>query len=122
MLRGIGNILPFDPPVSTNVTDTSSTSPSHSRHRRSLFGSKHTPVNITIKTCCENASGVCDWIEPVGYRGVSEFDCKKTNWTEADCILHCPYDVSTIFTRYNLYLQDLLDAANAVVRISFMDK
>ena len=66
-------------------------------------------------TCCSNLSGLCEWIEPVGWQCVDEDDRKFAVWTEEDCQLIHPDDIRIYEKRYNDWLDSEEWAANALV-------
>jgi len=66
-------------------------------------------------TCCSNLSGLCEWIEPVGWLCVDEDDRKFAVWTEEDCELIHPDDIRIYEKRRQAWLDSELQAANALV-------
>jgi len=127
-MSSLGHVLPFDKSkqsgstASRQVTTTTTTTVAP-RVRRSAdatefeFSGNDTAL-INETTCCGNLSGLCDWIEPVGWLCVDEDDRKFAVWSEEDCMLIHPDDIRIYEKRYNDWLNSEQQAANALVAYS----
>jgi len=60
-------------------------------------------------------SGLCEWIEPVGWQCVDEDDRKFAVWTEEDCELIHPDDIRIYEKRWQAWLDSEQQADNALV-------
>jgi hypothetical protein len=132
MLNGVGNILPFDQSgddgSATLTTAFPTTTPSTTRSPRKVRRSAGAETTLApgdfnnetetaeYPTCCENVTGLCDWIEPVGWMCVDEEQRKKTVWTEADCLLIYPDDINSYTDRFNAWKDEQKRQANELVR------
>jgi hypothetical protein len=125
MLNGVGNILPFDQSdsndtASATATTTTTTTTTRSPRTTTLAPGENETETVDVPTCCENVTGLCDWVEPVGWMCVDEEQRKKSVWTEADCLLVYPDDINSFSDRFNAWKDEQTRKANELVRVTCM--
>ena len=128
VLSSVGNILPFastGSDSSSSAGDVTTVAPTAASRRScaaqlspdvSYSGSSNdtSTINATL-ACCENVTGLCEWVEPVGWLCIDEDDRKSTVWTEAYCLMQHPDDIAEFQRRFQAYKDYLLEQANALV-------